>query len=116
MDCVFCKIRDGQIPSFKIHEDERTLTFMDINPLNSGHCLVATKAHAATIHETDVEDLKAVMVTAKKVAAVIQQALVSVNPTISTDQLGQYMRELFSEEMTAQRELHQKVAKTHIAM
>ena len=75
MDCVFCKIRDGQIPSFKIHEDERTLTFMDINPLNSGHCLVATKAHAATIHEADVEDLKAVMVAAKKVAAAIQHGL-----------------------------------------
>lgn len=45
----------------------------------------------------------------------IQQALVSVNPTISTDQLGQYMRELFAEEMTAQRELHDRVAKTHIA-
>jgi eukaryotic-like serine/threonine-protein kinase len=45
----------------------------------------------------------------------IQQALVSVNPTISTDQLGSYMRDLFSEEMTAQRELHERVAKTHIA-
>jgi serine/threonine protein kinase len=45
----------------------------------------------------------------------IQQALVSVNPTISTDQLGQYMRELFTEEMNAQRELHDRVAKTHIA-
>jgi len=75
MDCVFCKIRDGQIPSFKIHEDQRTLTFMDINPLNSGHCLVTTKAHAATIHESDVEDLKAIMVAAKKVAAAIQHAL-----------------------------------------
>ena len=75
MDCVFCKIRDGQVPSFKIHEDARTITFMDINPLNSGHCLVATKAHAATIHEADVEDLKAVMATTKKVAAAIQHAL-----------------------------------------
>ena len=75
MDCVFCKIRDGQIPSFKIHEDERTLTLMDINPINSGHCLVVTKAHAATIHEADAEDLKAVMVAAKKVAAAIQHAL-----------------------------------------
>nr|MBA3503434.1 serine/threonine protein kinase [Deltaproteobacteria bacterium] len=45
----------------------------------------------------------------------IQQALVSVNPTISTDQLGQYMRELFAEEMNAQKELHERVAKTHIA-
>jgi histidine triad (HIT) family protein len=75
MDCVFCKIREGEIPSFKIHEDERTLTIMDINPINSGHCLVVTKAHAATIHESDVEDLKAVMVVAKRVAAVIQHAL-----------------------------------------
>ena len=75
MDCVFCKIRDGQIPSFKIHEDERTITFMDINPLNSGHCLVVTKAHAATIFEADVEDLVAAMATAKKVALAIREAL-----------------------------------------
>src|SRR5690606_4371376 len=44
----------------------------------------------------------------------IQQALVAVNPTISTDQLGAYMRELFSTEMTAQRELHERVAKAHL--
>jgi len=44
----------------------------------------------------------------------IQQALVSVNPTISTDQLGSFMRELFAEEMTAQRELHDRVAKAHL--
>ncbi len=74
-DCVFCKIRDGQIPSFKIHEDERTVTFMDINPLNSGHCLVVTKAHAATIFEADVEDLVAAMAAAKKVALAIREAL-----------------------------------------
>ena len=75
MDCVFCKIRDGQVPSFKIHEDERTLTFMDINPLNSGHCLVVTKAHAATLFEADVADLAAAMGAAKKVALAIQQGL-----------------------------------------
>jgi serine/threonine-protein kinase len=44
----------------------------------------------------------------------IQQALVAVNPTISTDQLGAFMRELFSHEMTAQRELHERIAKTHL--
>ena len=74
-DCVFCKIRDGQIPSFKIHEDERTVTFMDINPLNSGHCLVVTKAHAATIFEADVEDLMAAIAAAKRVALAIREAL-----------------------------------------
>jgi len=45
----------------------------------------------------------------------IQHCLAAVNPTISTDQLGQYMRELFAEEMTAQRELHDRVANAHLA-
>jgi serine/threonine protein kinase len=45
----------------------------------------------------------------------IQQCLVAVNPTISTDQLGAYMRELFADEMTAQRELHERVASAHLA-
>jgi histidine triad (HIT) family protein len=75
MDCVFCKIRDGQIPSFKIHEDERTITFMDINPLTSGHCLVVTKAHAATLFEADPADLQAAITTVQTVAHAIQQTL-----------------------------------------
>jgi histidine triad (HIT) family protein len=74
-DCVFCKIRDGQIPSMKIHEDERTLVIMDINPVNSGHCLVLTKAHAPTIWDADVADLQAAMATAKRVAEALRQAL-----------------------------------------
>jgi hypothetical protein len=44
----------------------------------------------------------------------IQQALVAVNPTISTDRLGSYMRDLFQHEMLAQRELHDRVAKAHL--
>ena len=74
-DCVFCKIRDGEIPSLKIYEDARTLCFMDINPLNSGHCLVVTKNHAATLFESDDEDLKAAIVTAKRVATALRTAL-----------------------------------------
>jgi hypothetical protein len=52
--------------------------------------------------------------TAAEFRDAIQQALVGVNPTISTDQLGAYMRELFQHEMTAQRELHERIAKTHL--
>src|SRR5690606_6353541 len=44
----------------------------------------------------------------------IQHALVAVNPTISTDQLGAFMRELFADEMAAQRELHERVASAHL--
>ena len=74
-DCVFCMIRDGKIPSAKVYDDQRTLAFMDINPLSRGHCLVATKAHAATLYEAEPEDLKAAIVTAKKVAGAIRKAL-----------------------------------------
>ena len=74
-DCVFCMIRDGKIPSAKVYDDQRTLAFMDINPLSRGHCLVVPKAHAATLYEAEAEDLKAAIVTAKKVAGAIRTAL-----------------------------------------
>ena len=74
-DCVFCKIRDAQIPAAKVYEDGKSLAFMDINPLSRGHCLVATKAHVATLYDAEVEDLKAAMATAKKVAGALRKAL-----------------------------------------
>ncbi len=73
MDCVFCKIRDGQVPSFKICEDSRTLAFMDINPLSQGHCLVIAKNHAATIFDAEVTDLQAAIATVKKVALAVRE-------------------------------------------
>ena len=75
VDCVFCKIRDGQIPSFKVYEDSRTLAFMDINPLNPGHCLVITKNHAATIFDVEVLDLQAAIATTKKLAMALKGAV-----------------------------------------
>jgi histidine triad (HIT) family protein len=74
-DCVFCKIRDGQIPSIKLDEDARTLCIMDINPLNAGHCLVLTRAHAPTIFDADPADLAAAIATAQRVARALQTAL-----------------------------------------
>jgi len=74
-DCVFCKIRDGQLPSMKVYDDERTLVFMDINPLNAGHCLVTIKNHAATIWDADVEDLQAAITVARKLAVALREAV-----------------------------------------
>ncbi len=73
--CVFCKIRDGLIPSMKVYEDERTFAIMDINPLSPGHCLVVTKAHATTIFDAQVADLHAAIAAARRVAAAIMRAL-----------------------------------------
>jgi histidine triad (HIT) family protein len=73
--CVFCKIRDGQIPSTRVWEDERTLAFMDINPLTEGHCLVLPKAHTPTVFDVDLADLQAAMVTVQRVARALRLAL-----------------------------------------
>ena len=74
-DCVFCKIRDGQIPSMRVYEDERTICFMDINPLNPGHCLVVSRAHASTIFDADEADLQAAIATAKRVAMALRETV-----------------------------------------
>jgi histidine triad (HIT) family protein len=74
-DCVFCKIRDGHVPSMKIFEDDKTLVFMDINPHNAGHCLVITKAHTPNLFEAEVADLQAAIATAQRVGLAIRDAL-----------------------------------------
>jgi histidine triad (HIT) family protein len=74
-DCVFCKIRDGKLPSMKVYEDERTMAIMDINPLNAGHCLVIPKTHAATLWESTVEDLQAAVAAARTVAQALREAV-----------------------------------------
>ena len=75
MDCVFCRIRDGQIPSTRVYEDDRTIAFMDINPLNEGHTLVIPRVHAATLFEADEADLQAAIATARRVARAIREAI-----------------------------------------
>lgn len=75
MACIFCQIRDGQIPSVRVYEDALTLVFMDINPVNDGHLLIIPKSHAETIFDISPTDLTAVTATSKKVAEAIHQAL-----------------------------------------
>ena len=74
-DCVFCKIVAGEIPSFKLFEDETTLAFMDINPANEGHALVIPKEHAPDLYAVSDEALARTSVTAKRVAAALARTL-----------------------------------------
>ena len=75
MDCVFCKIRDGQIPSAKVYEDDEDAGLHGHQPAQPGPLPGATKAHAATVFDAEVEDLKAAMATAKRVAGALRKAL-----------------------------------------
>lgn len=74
-DCIFCKIVRGEIPSFKVFEDDRTLAFMDINPINPGHALIVPKHHAPNIFETPDDWLAAAMVTTRRIARGVETAL-----------------------------------------
>lgn len=51
MDCIFCRIVEGQIPSMKVFESERVFAFLDINPLAEGHLLVIPKRHYERLDE-----------------------------------------------------------------
>lgn len=74
-DCIFCKIIAGEIPSFKLYEDDRTYAMMDINPFQDGHCLILTKAHARNLLDAAPEDLAAILPTAQKIARAVEAAL-----------------------------------------
>lgn len=76
-DCIFCKIVAGEIPCFKLYEDEHTLAFMDINPANRGHSLAIPKAHTPNLLESPDETLAVTVATARKVARAVQM---TVNP------------------------------------
>lgn len=56
MDCIFCKIINNQIPSYKIYEDDNILVILDINPKSNGHMLVIPKKHYKDMLEID-EDI-----------------------------------------------------------
>ena len=68
MDCIFCKIIKGEIPCYKIYEDEHTLAFLDIAKDVDGHTLVIPKKHSNNILDTDDETLTHVMNTVKLIS------------------------------------------------
>ena len=67
-DCIFCKIIAGELPGTIVDEDERTVSFMDINPATRGHALVIPREHARDLLEIDPEDLAACAKAAKRLA------------------------------------------------
>ena len=75
MNCIFCKIAAGEIPCFKVYEDDLVLAYLDINPFAKGHTLVIPKKHSAGLLDTDDETLAVVVSRVKKVAAHLKAAL-----------------------------------------
>ena len=54
--CLFCRIRDGQIPAKRVYQDDRVVAFRDINPQAPTHILVIPRKHIPSLHEASDED------------------------------------------------------------
>ncbi len=74
-DSIFTKIIKGEIPCYKIYEDDKTLAFLDIHPESMGHTLVIPKAQVDKIYELSDEDYAALMASVKKVAKHMEEVL-----------------------------------------
>ncbi len=74
-NCVFCAIAAGEIPSFKVYEDELVLAYLDINPFTEGHTLVIPKEHSGGLLDTPAERLGEIIARVQKVAAHIKATL-----------------------------------------
>lgn len=74
-DCLFCKIVAGEIPATVVASDERTVTFMDINPATRGHALVIPRNHARDLLEIDPDDLAAVAQAGQRMATTAKATL-----------------------------------------
>jgi histidine triad (HIT) family protein len=75
MSTIFTKIINGDVPSYKIAEDENYFAFLDINPLAKGHTLVIPKKEINYIFDIDDELLGGMLVFAKKIARAIEQVV-----------------------------------------
>lgn len=75
MDCVFCKIIKGEIPSYKIYEDDVVFAFLDINPDSVGHSLIIPKKHYQDLDSIDLKTLTHILSVAKDLKLKLENVL-----------------------------------------
>lgn len=75
MPSIFTQIINGDIPSYKIYEDDKTYAFLDIHPETKGHTLVVPKKEVDKIYDLDDADYQALMATVKKLSKHMEQIL-----------------------------------------
>ncbi|MGV8150253.1 MAG: HIT family protein [Candidatus Woesearchaeota archaeon] len=73
-ECIFCKIVRGEIPAYKIWEDEKFYAFLDINPITQGHTLLIPKKHHDYIFDYEMNDYSEIFVRARMLAQTMKKA------------------------------------------
>ena len=74
-DCIFCKIIAGDIPSYKVYENDKVLAFLDITPVNPGHTLVVSKEHYENLNDLPQELASKIIQAVKKIAPAVVKAV-----------------------------------------
>lgn len=69
MSCIFCRIIKGEIPCFKLYESDKTLAFLDINPLSRGHALVVPKFHGEKLLDIPDDSLSEILPVVKRLVS-----------------------------------------------
>ncbi len=75
MNCIFCQIIKGEIPSYTIYEDEIVKAFLDISPESNGHTLIIPKKHFENLYEMDAETLKSIEIASQKIGKLLKEKL-----------------------------------------
>lgn len=75
MDCIFCKIINGDIPSYTIYEDDIVKVFLDVNPVSNGHMLIIPKKHTLDLESIELDELTYIMGIAKNLKGLIEEKL-----------------------------------------
>lgn len=87
MDCLFCKIIKGEIPAYKIYEDEKVIAFLDIHPKSNGHTLIVPKKHFIDLTDLNQETLLHIFEIAKKIVKRLEEKLKATGFCINTNYL-----------------------------
>lgn len=70
-DCVFCRIIAGELPAYKVYENDQVLAFLDITPINPGHILIAPKEHYQNLLDLPLEIAGQMLAVIKKIAPAV---------------------------------------------
>lgn len=87
MDCIFCSIVNGDIPSYKIYEDEYLIAILDISQATKGHTLIISKEHISNIYEMKGETASHIFRVLPKISNAIKKAFnpIGLNIVVNTD-------------------------------
>ncbi len=85
MDCIFCKILNGEIPSKKIYEDDKVIAILDVNPVVDGHTLIIPKKHVEDYTKLDKDLLIHIYDVANKLTKDIMSKLNSKGMTFTVN-------------------------------